>query len=122
MLHIITDTKDAISILEPIGTLSQNDFERASEHIDPLIEKVGQLKGLIIYTEAFPYWDSFGALVKHLKFIQAHHEKVEKVAFVTNASVIDFLEPIAKHFVKAEIKHFKFDELDKARAWIKEEA
>ena len=113
MLNIITDSKEAITILEPVGALSQNDFERASKQIDPLIEKVGQLKGLIIYAESFPYWDSFSAFVKHLKFIEAHHAKVEKVAFVTNSSIVDFVEPLAKHF--------QFNDLDKARAWIKGE-
>ncbi len=76
MLNIITDSKDAITILEPVGALSQNDFERASKQIDPLIEKVGQLKGLIIYAESFPYWDSFSAFVKH--FVKAHIKHLQQ--------------------------------------------
>jgi hypothetical protein len=31
----------------------------------------------------------------------------------------DFAEKIASHFIAAEIKHFSFQELDKAESWIK---
>ena len=122
MLNITTDINDALAILEPKGKLSEDDFIVARQYIDPLIEKVGSLKGIIIYTEEFPYWDSFGAFVKHLKFIKEHHKKVQKVAFVTNSSVIDFIEPLSKHFVQSEIRHFKFNELDQAKLWMKEES
>lgn len=60
-------------------------------------------------------------MIKHLKFIKEHHERVKKVAFVTNSSVINFIEPISKHFVESKISHFKFNELDKAKRWINEE-
>ena len=121
MLRITTDIQHALAILEPQGKLREDDFTVASQSIDPLIEELGSLKGIIIYTEKFPYWDSFGALVTHLKFIKEHHKRVKKIAFVTNAFAIDLVEPITKHFVESEVKHFKFNELNQAKEWINEE-
>ena len=40
------------------------------------------------------------------------------VAFVTDAAVIDLFPAVVSHFVKAEIKHFDFDEFEKAVEWI----
>jgi hypothetical protein len=34
----------------------------------------------MIYTKSFPGWESFGALVSHLKFVADHHQKIERIA------------------------------------------
>jgi hypothetical protein len=104
--------------LLPEGALSAQDFEYASGVIDPYLEKARNLKGVIILTKSFPGWESFGALLKHFKFVKDHHEKVSKVALVTDSVLGDIGENIAGHFVSAEIKHFPFDELSDAQNWI----
>jgi len=54
-----------------------------------------------------------------MQFINEHHKKVSYVVFVTDSSVMDILEPIAKHFVSAKVKLFDFDEYENAKEWIK---
>ena len=120
MLKVNLNKEESLVILEPIGALSQNDFEEVSKIVDPFIEKSGNLNGIIIYTESFPGWDSFNALVTHLKFVNEHHKKVSKVAFVTDSMIADFAQNIASHFVNAKIKHFPFDALENAKKWINE--
>jgi len=120
MLNITLDRKEAIVTLEPYGALCKDDFDTAVKVIDPFIEKHGKLDGLIIYTESFPGWEDFAALSRHITFVKNHHQKVKRLAFVTNSSVGGFVETIASHFVKAEIKDFAFDQLDEAKSWILE--
>jgi len=119
MLTVNLNEIDGIAILEPDGALSKEDFISAAEIIDPYIEKSGKLNGVIIHVKSFPGWDSFSALITHLKFIGEHHKKVSHVAFVTDSPIGGFSEHVASHFVKAQIKNFSYDELENARMWIK---
>lgn len=118
MLSVTIDKVNSIAILEPDGPLSESDFESATRIIDPYIEENGQLNGLIIHTESFPGWESFGALCSHLKFVKEHHKKISRVALSTDSAIGNFGEIIASHFVNAEIKLFSFQELEQAKDWV----
>ena len=118
MLTTTLNEQDQIAILEPDGPLSTDDFQKAGAVIDPFIERSGDLKGLIIYTESFPGWDSFKAMHSHLTFVKEHHRKIPRIAFVTDSVISNLAETIATHFVSADIKAFHYREMDKARSWI----
>ena len=118
MLSVEIDEENGVAIFEPNGSLSADDFESAARVIDPYLEKSGLLKGLVIHVEHFPGWDSFAALVSHLKFVKAHHKKISRVAFSTDSVVGEFAETIGSHFVNAEIKVFAYGELEQAKAWV----
>ena len=118
MLNIKLNEKDLIAVLEPDGALSEKDFILARATIDPFIEEHGNLNGLVIYVKSFPGWDSFAALIKHLKFVREHHKKVSHIAFVTDSFVGEVAERIGSHFVNAKVKNFAFNELEDAKKWI----
>jgi len=118
MLTVKVDEKNLVATLQPDGPLSASDFQSAARTIDQLIEKSGRLNGIIVYTKSFPGWDSFGALVSHMRFVKDHHKKVSRVALVTDSSIGKFAEPIGSHFVKAEIRVFPYQDLEEAREWI----
>jgi len=118
MLRVDLSEVDGIAILAPDGQLSENDFVSAAGIIDPYIEKFGKLRGVLIHVKSFPGWNSFSALVTHLKFVRSHHEKVSRVAFVTNSPIGSVAQNFAKHFINAEIKSFPFEEIEAARVWI----
>ena len=120
MLKVILDTKNAIATLEPHGALTKEDFNLAVKAIDPYIEANGKLNGLIIATESFPGWDDFAALSRHITFVKNHHQKIKRLAFVTDSVVGGFAENIADHFIEAQIKTFPFGEIGKAKVWIAE--
>ena len=67
MLMVEMDKLKGVAVLEPHGPLSENDFETAAKTIDSYIEVAGKLKGLVIHTSSFPGWNSFSALLSHLK-------------------------------------------------------
>ena len=118
MLNIEVDKVSGIATLSPDQALSENDFESAARVIDRYIETTGRLNGLIISTKAFPGWESFFALVKHLQFVKNHHNKISHIAIVTDSALGDFAEHLASHFIAANIKHFVFADLAGARNWI----
>jgi len=118
MLIVKLDEENSIVSIEPTGSLDVKDFQAAASTIDPFIEKCGQLNGLIIHTESFPGWDSFSALVTHLKFVKNHHAKIKRIAFVTDSFIGSLAESLVSHFVEANIKKFPYADLDEANQWI----
>lgn len=107
-----------ILIVTPEGPLEQADFEAIARVADPYIESNGALNGLMIYTESFPGWNDFSGLVSHIRFVKDHQKAIKKVAAVTDSGFLSILPGIADHFVKAEIRHFEYDDRDDAMEWL----
>lgn len=63
---------------------------------------------------------SFAALASHLKFVKEHHKKIARIALVTDSMLGNLAEPIASHFVQAEIKVFPYQQFDMANNWVLE--
>ncbi len=112
------DMLNNVCTLEPQGALAKEDFAAISAQVDPIIENEGQLDGLIIKTREFPGWEGFSDMLEHFRFVKNHHQKIRKVAFVTDAKIGDLVPSIASHFVKAEVKHFDYDDYEEAVAWM----
>ena len=118
MLKVTIHEEDGIAVLEPNGALTQADFEAAATIIDPFIERRGGLNGIMIHIKEFPGWDSFSAMLTHLKFVRDHHTKIARVAMVTDSIVGDLAEVLTGHFIQAEVKHFGFNAFKEARLWV----
>src|SRR6478752_713380 len=99
-----------ILLITPEGPLESADFEQLAKEIDPFIAANGKLNGVLIHAKSFPGWESFGALVSHLKFVADHHRQIERIAAVTDSGFLKIVPRIASHFVQAQIKHFEFEE------------
>ena len=121
MLNIELDRESGIAILRPESALTEDDFVKAAAVIDPVIEEEGKINGLVIYTESFPGWDTFGGMMGHFRFVRDHHKKIGKVAIVTDSKLGDFAERVATHFISAQIRHFGYADLEGAKAWIQSE-
>ena len=122
MLTVELENKTGIATLIPEGKLSETDFVKVADVIDPYIDAKGKLNGLIIYTEKFPGWQSFSSMIKHIKLVKEHHNKIAHVALVTDSVLADFAETMATHFISATIRKFQFNELENAKRWIEEAA
>ena len=114
--ELVRDRK--ILVITPDGPLDKEDFERLASAVDPFIASNGKLNGVMVYTKSFPGWSSFAAFVSHIKFVGNHHREIKRIAAVTDSGFLRIVPRIADHFVQAEIKHFDFDQKDKALAWI----
>lgn len=118
MIDYHFDDLTRILIVQPKSALDKADFSTLSAAVDPDIEKHGDLNGLIIEADSFPGWDSFAALVTHLRFVRDHHRHVQRVAVVTDSPLGDLAERLTSHFVSAEIKHFPAGAVESAQRWI----
>ena len=120
MLHVTLQPNYGIAILEPEGALTEADFLEAKGIIDPYIAKSGGLKGVMIYTESFPGWESFNALLSHLSFVKEHHKFITKVALVTDSVMGSLLTPLVTHFVSAKVQLFPYSDVESAKSWLME--
>jgi len=118
MLEHELRTDQGVLVVRPKGPLSENDFAALSAEADAYIENHGALNGLMIVAEKFPGWENLEGFISHLKFIRGHHEKIGKIAFVSDSDVLTLLPKLASHFVSAEVRPFKADEEQVALAWI----
>jgi hypothetical protein len=111
--------KDAgVLVVKPKSALSADDFNEISRTIDPYIREKGKLTGLLIEAPSFPGWESFGALIEHLKFVYDHHRNIDRVAAVTDNAFLKIAPTIAQHFAHPEIKVFASEERAKALEWL----
>ena len=111
---------EGILLIRPQGPIHAGDFESVAKLVDPYIEQKGRLRGVMIEAQSFPGWDSFAALVSHLRFVRDHHKAVAKIAAVSDSAVLSIAPHIAKHFVKAEFRHFNANDRASALAWLRE--
>ena len=119
MLKYELNRAESILIIMPDGPLESADFEKLIQEVDPYIKEKGKLKCLIIYAKFFPGWDNFAAFLSHIKFVKNHHQKVKKIAAVTDGAFLSIMPQVANHFVQAEVRHFDYAEKDAALNWLK---
>ena len=81
-------TRPKYLIVIPDGPLEKEDFEKLANEVDPFLESKGKLAGLMICAKSFPGWESFGAIVSHLKFVADHHRRIERRAAVTDSGFL----------------------------------
>ena len=117
MLNVTLDRANHIAILEPDGPLSESDFNAASAKVDALINESGKLNGIVVHSRTFPGWDSFAAMISHLRFVKEHHRKLSRVALATDSIAAHLAEIFATHFVMAEVRIFSYEKFDEALRW-----
>ncbi|MHC4941270.1 MAG: SpoIIAA family protein [Planctomycetota bacterium] len=113
-----TLNENGVLIIRPDGKLTKEDFARLTEAADGYIEEFGELKGLMIDAKSFPGWENFEGFASHLRFVREHHERIARVAVVTDSTVATFAPKIANHFAAAEIRAFPHGERDAALSWL----
>src|SRR4029078_10578313 len=108
-----------ILIIKPESALEATDFEKLAQEIDPYIQENGKLQGILIDAEKFPGWKNFAGLIAHLKFVKNHHQKISRIAVVSDSSFLTIAPKFASHFVQAEIKLFSQLQREEAFNWLK---
>lgn len=107
-----------ILVVHPQGRLQSEDFRRLAAVVDPYLARAGQLRGVLIEAESFPGWSGFAALVSHFRFVKDHQRRVARVAAVTDSDFLTVLPRIANHFVRADVRHFPYDQRQAALDWL----
>ena len=111
---------EGLLVIRPRGPLQADDFTSLAAVVDPYVEAHGNLRGLMIEASSFPGWDTFAAFVSHVRFVRDHHRVIRRIAAVSDSPILSIAPQLAKHFVNAEIRHFKASECSAALAWLRE--
>jgi hypothetical protein len=72
----------------------------------------------MIVAERFPGWESFAALVTHIRFVRHHESRIRRIAVVTDSPLLELLPALAQHFVSADVRRFSFDQRAAAFDWL----
>ncbi|MEO8445760.1 MAG: STAS/SEC14 domain-containing protein [Gammaproteobacteria bacterium] len=106
MLEQLQDLPAGVMGVRATGTVSRDDYERV---IDPLLA--------VVHAQEFPGWENFGGFLRHMGFVRANQRKVRRVALAADGKLAKLAPAIVETFVGAEVRHFGFDELDRAMQW-----
>lgn len=106
-----------IVVVEVTEPLRAQDFDALAVTADTWLETHGAVPGIVIHAREFPGWENVGSLLRHVRFVRDHHRKVRRVALAADSKLADLAPRLAEHFVRAEVKGFGYDELDRAIAW-----
>ena len=109
--------ESGVLVVQPVAPLCPEDFDAVAMTVDPWIEAHGALQGLVVHLREFPGWEDFGAFIRHVQFVREHHLQVRRVALVADGRLAHLMPKLGEHFIKAELKHFRYDELSLAIAW-----
>ena len=58
------------SSLSPTARWPRRIFEQLAQTIDPMLEDMDRLNGLMIDAPEFPGWKDFAGLISHIKFVK----------------------------------------------------
>jgi stage II sporulation SpoAA-like protein len=122
VIHAELDRRKGLLIVAPEGPLTADDFRSVAKLVDPYIEERALLRGLLVRAPAFPGWESFGALIEHMKFVRDHHRDIERVAAVTDSDFLRIAPAIAQHFLGPEIRVFPSSQEAEALAWLQSDS
>jgi len=109
---------EGILILEPAAPLEAADFKGLAHEIDPYIAEHGKLPGVMIHAKVFPGWVNLEAVFAHMRFIESHHQKIQRLAVVSDSSLLTEVPKIVAHLVHAEVKHFPESAYEDALRWL----
>jgi hypothetical protein len=121
-IGIELDAEHGILMLQPAAdkALSEDDFEAVGKSIDGYLADHGRLRGILIHSRRFPGWQGIGALFAHLKFVSRVHDKIGKVAMVTDSPIGTFADRVLDPLMLAKLRKFDDDQRDAAMAWLQE--
>ena len=110
---------DGILILEPSSPLEAADFEAVANEIDPYLAEHGTLAGVMVFAKAFPGWLNLEAAIAHLQLIETYHQKIKKLAVVSDNGLLAELPKIVGQLVHPDVKHFSESAYEDALQWLR---
>lgn len=118
MLDFHINEFEGILVIRPHGELSEVDFLTLTPKVDAYLERHKRLLGVMVISKDWPGWEDFGALVTHMVFLHDHHQRISRIALVTDSVVGDVIPLLAGHFLHSEIRHFAFAHEVDAKTWL----
>ena len=112
------DDQNGVLLLDVKNSFSDDDFQTILSLIDPYFATHGELKGIIINSKKFPYWQGAKNRAEYLNFAGNHHHKFKKAALAMGGFFTKIVARIARGRVHPEVKIFKHKQIEEAQRWI----
>ena len=109
--------ESGVLVVEVTDPLRAQDFDALAATADSWLATHDGLPGIVLHARTFPGWENIGGLLRHVRFVRDHHRALRRIALAADTRLADLVPRLAEHFVKAEVRHFGYDELDDAIAW-----
>ncbi|MET7423697.1 STAS/SEC14 domain-containing protein [Dactylosporangium sp. NPDC005555] len=113
--HLIPGT--GVIVVEVTEPLRAQDFSALAATADGWLTTHDRITGIVMHARTFPGWENLGSMLRHVRFVRDHHRRIGRVAVAADSAVADVAPHLANHFVRAELRHFGYDDLDDAIAW-----
>lgn len=109
--------ESGVVVVEVTEPLRSPDFDALAATADAWLATHDVLHGVVVHARAFPGWENITGLLRHVRFVRDHHRRVRRVALAADTRLADLIPRLAEHFVRAELRHFGYGQLDDAIAW-----
>lgn len=108
---------DSVLVFEPEQDLRDADFEALVAAVGSWLDTRGELPGLVIHARVLPGWHELGCVVRHVRFVRGHRNRIHRIALATNTPLLGAGVRIAELLLSAEVKQFVHGALDRAVRW-----
>ncbi len=98
------------------GKVSTEEFDNVAGKLEAFIERHGEVRLMEIF-ESFEGMDA-RAFWHDIRFSLRHLRDFDRCAVVCEATIFDLWSELVAPFTKCEVRQFKPDQLDEARAWL----
>ncbi|MGI5132796.1 STAS/SEC14 domain-containing protein [Pseudonocardia sp. CA-107938] len=106
-----------VVVVEASGPIGVADVESLATVVDGWLAEHPTLHGLVVHAPTVPGWENVGGLTRHLRFVLAHHRRIEKVALAVDGTAAGIGAAVAGRVLHAEVRRFPFSDIDAAVAW-----
>jgi hypothetical protein len=111
-----------VIVVEATGPIGVADVESLATVVDAWLAEHPNLQGLVVHAPSVPGWENVGGLMRHLRFVIAHHRRIERVALAVDGTAAGIGAAVAGRVLHAEVRRFPFTDVDAAIAWAGETA
>ncbi len=118
MIHPEWLRDEEVLMVRPDDELTEEDFALMAKIVDPVIKRRGRLEGLLIDARGFEGWDDAKALLTHIRFVNAHVDKVARIAAIGDQWWLNAAEAIIDPAFGTPVRVFLTKQADEARAWL----
>lgn len=119
MIDMSLMKKDGILIVAPTGPFTDDDMEELRGTLSGMVADGDEVKGLLIDAKAFPGYADIAAMYAHLGIIRDFHDKIARLALVSDAAFASAGEFFAKTIMGVDAKHFPGSQREDAIAWLR---
>jgi hypothetical protein len=112
-------------VLEPQGILelkpanvTEADVAALRRSVDGYLATHPYLNGVLVNTQGFPKWESLGAVIAYLGFVNDHHKRIKRVALATDMPITPQMESFVHDFLGVTAKRFSYAARDQALQWL----